>query len=168
MPTPPTRRFNTSPTTTTDPARAEQRVKLGLQLFKAAEARLAAQHDTLAQIKSEQANLRESIQHEVAKSLQTYDQWMGRIDESFTTAVRDLTTRLDKLETDFADQLTVMNSLLARIDDLTQDSAGGDAASATSDTPHTPNPDTDHAVFLRVLRQLEGHRDDDRHNNAAA
>ncbi|MEM6551958.1 MAG: hypothetical protein AAF750_07510 [Planctomycetota bacterium] len=166
MPTP-TRRFNTTPTTP-DPARAEQRVKLGLQLFKAAEARLAAQHDTLAQIKSEQANLRESIQHEVAKSLQTYDQWMGRIDESWSSAVRDLTARLDKLETDFADQLTVMNALLARLDDLTQDSAGGDAASAASDAPDDSTPDTDHAVFLRVLRQLEGHRDNDRPNNAAA
>ncbi|MEM1211567.1 MAG: hypothetical protein AAGI68_04645 [Planctomycetota bacterium] len=166
MPTPPNRRFNTDPNTATaDPARAEQRVKLGLQLFKAAEARLAAQHDTLAQIKAEQANLRESIQHEVAKSLQSYDQWMGRIDESFTTAVRDLTSRLDKLETDFADQLTVMNALLARIDGITQDAAEDiTLPDANSNTPD----DTDHAVFLRVLRQLQGNPNDDRPNSAAA
>ena len=77
---------------------ASQRVKLGQQLFEAADARLKQHQQVLDEINDQQRILREQVQDDVAKSLQTYDQWMGRIDESFTKAIRDMTQRLDQLE----------------------------------------------------------------------
>jgi uncharacterized phage infection (PIP) family protein YhgE len=77
---------------------ATQRVKLGQQLFEAADAKLKQHQKVLDEINDQQRILREKVQEDVAKSLQTYDQWMGRIDESFTKSIRDLTQRLDQLE----------------------------------------------------------------------
>ncbi|MGB0767923.1 MAG: hypothetical protein ACPGYV_09455 [Phycisphaeraceae bacterium] len=77
---------------------ATQRVKLGQQLFEAADARLKQHQKVLDEINDQQRILREQVQDDVAKSLQTYDQWMGRIDESFTKSIRDVTARLDQLE----------------------------------------------------------------------
>jgi len=77
---------------------ATQRVKLGQQLFEAADARLKQHQQVLEDINDQQQKLREQVQQDVAKSLQTYDQWMGRIDESFTGAIRELNSRLDQME----------------------------------------------------------------------
>lgn len=77
---------------------ATERVKLGQQLFEAADARLKQHQKVLDEINDQQRILREQVQDDVAKSLVTYDQWMGRIDESFTKAIRDMTQRLDQLE----------------------------------------------------------------------
>ncbi|MFN3167334.1 MAG: hypothetical protein ACE37H_09755 [Phycisphaeraceae bacterium] len=77
---------------------ATQRVKLGQQLFEAAEAKLKQHQQVLDEINQQQERLREKVQEDVAKSLQSYDQWMGRIDESFTKAIADLGGRLDILE----------------------------------------------------------------------
>ncbi|MEM7682203.1 MAG: hypothetical protein AAF288_09635 [Planctomycetota bacterium] len=95
-------------------ARAEQRVKLGMQLFKAAESKLGQQTDLLASIKADQQKLRDDVQDDVARTLQTYDQWMGRIDESFTTAVSDLQQRLDSVEQDLDSKLEQMRGLADR------------------------------------------------------
>lgn len=77
---------------------ATQRVKLGQQLFEAAEAKLKAHQKLLDEINAQQSKLREQVQEDVAKSLQSYDQWMGKIDESFTKAIRELNHRLEGLE----------------------------------------------------------------------
>jgi len=77
---------------------ATQSVKLGQQLFEAADARLKQHQQVLDEINQQQQKLREQVQEDVAKSLQTYDQWMGKIDESFTTAIRELNQRIDGLE----------------------------------------------------------------------
>ena len=131
-------------------AQAEQRVKLGMQLFKAAEARLAAQHDVLAEVKAQQSELRESIQNDVAASLQTYDQWMGKIDESFTGAIRDLTARLDQLESSFESRINQMERFAAhaqslldqaqKLTDQTGEPALIDDTNNTSTPPLPPFP----------------------------
>jgi len=95
-------------------AQATQRIKLGQQLFKAAEARLTQHQDILDQVKAEQTGLREQIQDDVAKSLQGYDQWMGKIDESFTHAVRGLTSRLDQVEQQMTASQGEMQHMVAR------------------------------------------------------
>jgi len=77
---------------------AEQRVKLGMQLFKAAEARLSNHTDVLQQIKVLQDQLREQVNDDVAKSLHSYDQWIGQIDESFTNAIRQLEQKIDAVQ----------------------------------------------------------------------
>lgn len=77
---------------------ATQRVKLGQQLFEAADSRLKQQQDVLKDIQEQQAKLRDQVQADVAKSLLSYDQWMGQIDEGFTEAIQGLTSRIDDLE----------------------------------------------------------------------
>lgn len=77
---------------------ATQRVKLGQQLFEAADARLKQHQEVLKEIQDQQHVLREQVQDDVAKSLQSYDQWMGKIDESFTKAIKQVNERLDQLE----------------------------------------------------------------------
>lgn len=99
-------------------ARAEQRVKLGMQLFKAAESKLGQQSDLLERIKADQQKLREDVQDDVARTLQSYDQWMGQIDESFTTAVADLQSRLDHVEQSMESKLQEMRGLADRAETI--------------------------------------------------
>ncbi|MEM1355346.1 MAG: hypothetical protein AAGC44_02755 [Planctomycetota bacterium] len=95
-------------------SQATQRIKLGQQLFKAAEARLTQHQEILDKIRNQQQDLREQVQEDVAKSLQTYDQWMGKIDEGFTGSIRDLTERLDQLEAEQRAGREEMQSMVAR------------------------------------------------------
>jgi len=79
-------------------AQAEQRVKLGTQLFKAAEATIAEHVSAVEKARKQQHELREEIQQDVAKSLQAYDQWLGQIDEGFTNSIKKIEHRVDQLE----------------------------------------------------------------------
>ena len=99
---------------------ATQRVKLGQQLFEAADARLKQHQKVLDEINDQQAILREQVQDDVAKSLQSYDQWMGRIDESFTKSIRDMTQRLDQLEETVAGSQHDMQDMLSKAASLLQ------------------------------------------------
>lgn len=99
---------------------ATQRVKLGQQLFEAADARLKKHQKVLDEINDQQRILREQVQDDVAKSLQSYDQWMGRIDESFTKSMRDVTRRLDQLEETVAGSRHEMRDMLAKAAALLQ------------------------------------------------
>jgi exonuclease VII large subunit len=93
---------------------AEQRVKLGMQLFKAAEARLSSQTDVLQQIKTLQKQLREQVNQDVAQSLHSYDQWIGQIDESFTTAIRKLEEKIDAVQANLVTNEGRMQNMLDR------------------------------------------------------
>ncbi|MEM9109683.1 MAG: hypothetical protein AAGC72_06630 [Planctomycetota bacterium] len=99
---------------------ATQRVKLGQQLFEAADARIKQHQKILDEINDQQQILRDKVQDDVAKSLQSYDQWMGRIDESFTKSVRDMTQRLDQLEETVAGTQHEMQDMLAKAGALLQ------------------------------------------------
>lgn len=99
---------------------ATQRVKLGQQLFEAADARLKQHQKVLDEINDQQRILREQVQDDVAKSLQSYDQWMGRIDESFTKAIRDLSQRLDQLESRVDGAQQEMQDMLGKAAGLLQ------------------------------------------------
>lgn len=99
---------------------ATQRVKLGQQLFEAADARLKQHQQVLDEINDQQKILREQVQDDVAKSLQSYDQWMGRIDESFTKSIRDLNQRLDQLEETVAGSQNEMQDMLGKAAALMQ------------------------------------------------
>lgn len=99
---------------------ATQRVKLGQQLFEAADARLKQHQKVLDEINDQQTILREQVQDDVAKSLQSYDQWMGRIDESFTKSIRDMTQRLDQLEESVAGSRHEMQDMLSKAAALLQ------------------------------------------------
>ncbi len=99
---------------------ATQRVKLGQQLFEAADARLKQHQKVLDEINDQQTILREQVQDDVAKSLQSYDQWMGRIDESFTKSIRDMTQRLDQLEETVSGSRREMHDMLSKAGALLQ------------------------------------------------
>lgn len=99
---------------------ATQRVKLGQQLFEAADARLKRHQQVLDEINDQQKILREQVQEDVAKSLQSYDQWMGRIDEGFTKSIRELSQRLDQLEETVAGSQHEMQDMLAKAGALMQ------------------------------------------------
>ncbi len=99
-------------------AQAEQRVKLGMQLFKAAEARLSTQTDMLGQIKTLQDQLREQVNQDVAKSLHEYDQWIGQIDESFTTAIRKLEEKIDAVQSNIVSSESRIQNMLQRAEAL--------------------------------------------------
>lgn len=122
---------------------AEQRVKLGQQLFQAAEARLERHQDLLGQVRKEQDKLREQVQEDVASSLQTYDQWMGRIDESFTKAMERLGGRLDRVEQEVADSRGAMEQMLTQAGELLQEThrlmaaALGEPDDAAGQSPST-------------------------------
>jgi len=93
---------------------AEQRVKLGMQLFKAAEARLSSHTDVLQQIKTLQDRLREQVNDDVAKSLHAYDQWIGQIDESFTNAIRQLEEKVDAVQSNITKSEGRIEEMLMR------------------------------------------------------
>lgn len=95
-------------------SQATQRIKLGQQLFKAAEARLTQHQEVLDHIRNQQQELRDQVQADVAKSLQSYDQWMGQLDESFTGAIRELNDRLVKVEQQQQASRDEMQSMVAR------------------------------------------------------
>lgn len=76
---------------------AEQRVKLGTQLFKAAEARVCQHQALLETLRAEQAEFRTKFSQDMIKSLQTYDQWVGQIEETLTDTLQGLEAKLDKL-----------------------------------------------------------------------
>jgi hypothetical protein len=99
-------------------AQAEQRVKLGMQLFKAAEARLSSQTDIVQQIKTLQKQLREQVNNDVAQSLHQYDQWIGQIDESFTTAIRKLEEKVDAVQANISKSEARMRDMLDRAEAL--------------------------------------------------
>lgn len=99
-------------------AQAEQRVKLGMQLFKAAEARLSSQTDVLQQIKTLQQQLREQVNQDVAQTLHQYDQWIGQIDESFTTAIRKLEEKIDAVQANVANNEARMQQMLERAESM--------------------------------------------------
>ena len=99
-------------------SQAEQRVKLGMQLFKAAEARVGEQRDVLSAIKVHQKQLQDHVSEDVAKTLQQYDQWMGKIDERFTQSMRDLEQRFDRLETSVNDSQQKIEKMMKRAESM--------------------------------------------------
>ena len=101
---------------------AEQRVKLGMQLFKAAEARTSQYQATLAQIKSEQDEFRTRFSQDMARSFEVYDKWLGQIDETLTDALRELESKLDKLRDDWTGKQDRAESLINRSEQMLEQS----------------------------------------------
>ena len=97
---------------------AEQRVQLGMQLFKAAEAHTEQKQNLADELREEQKHLREKVQEEVASSLRSYDQWVGRIDDGFTKAMNDLDQRLERLRSEWTDTQGRIEQMMKRSEAL--------------------------------------------------
>lgn len=78
-------------------AQAEQRIALGRQLFKAAEAHLANQQNLLAQVRAEQDALAQRMQADVARSLHEYDQWVGKQQQEVDERLQEMEQRLAEM-----------------------------------------------------------------------
>jgi hypothetical protein len=99
---------------------AEQRVKLGLQLFKAAEAHTLGYQKMIDTFKAEHETFRDELAQDVTRSLREFDQWIGTLDDTFTEAVLALETRLNNLEARLDAEQQKMESMLRRSEALLQ------------------------------------------------
>ena len=97
---------------------AEKRVRIGVELYRATEARTDRQQAMIQTVRDEQATRTEQIEKDVARSLQTYDQWVGKIDEDFTRALRGLERRIDDLQAQWHRSQERIDALLERVLDL--------------------------------------------------
>lgn len=100
---------------------AEERVQLGMQLFKAAENRLSTQKQVLDKFKQDNDAMREEVREDVARSLQQYDQWLGQMDDRLTQSMQDLESRLDTIQTEWAETKNTIQKMVSRVESLVDD-----------------------------------------------
>lgn len=132
-------------------AQAEQRVNLGVQFFKAAEARTDQFREMIEKIKGEQDQLREDLRNDMVRSLRGYDQWLGEIDQDLTAAIGTLEDRVNKLQQEWAQAQEKINALVGRSEAMfeqsrllnearTQPPPGRAVASVTAEPSPEPTP----------------------------
>ncbi len=97
---------------------ADQRVELGMQLLHAAQAHTTRQQAMFNQLKSQQQRLREEMQNDIARSLQTYDQWMAKFDQTFTAKLTKLESRIDAIQTKWTATEHRIATILRRFEGL--------------------------------------------------
>lgn len=93
---------------------AEQRVKLGLQLFKAAEAHTSSQRDILDELAAEREKFREELTQDVTRSLHAFDQWIGQMDDTFTQAFLTLEERVDAVEQRLSESQSHLHKMISQ------------------------------------------------------
>lgn len=93
---------------------AEQRVRLGLQLFKAAEAHTSSQRDILDEIAAEREKFREELTQDVTRSLHGFDQWIGQMDDTFTQAFLTLEERVDAVEQRISESQNQLQKMISQ------------------------------------------------------
>jgi len=76
---------------------AEQRVQLGAQLLKAAEAHTSQTQSYVEEMRQEQDGLRQKLEHDVAAALTKYEEWVGTIDDTLAQRMQDVESKLGEL-----------------------------------------------------------------------
>ena len=97
---------------------ADQRVQLGMQLFKATEAQTEQQQSLADELRREQTQLREKVQQDVSRSLRSYDQWVGRMDDGFAEAMHNFDERLEKLRNEWSNAQRRIDQMMKRSEAL--------------------------------------------------
>jgi hypothetical protein len=97
---------------------AEHRIKLGRQLFQAAESTTVQHRKDLEQLKAQQDDLREQLQQDMTKSFRQYDHWMGQVDDRLTRRMDEIDTRLQKLTSDWEEGQTRVEEMLLRAEKM--------------------------------------------------
>lgn len=97
---------------------AEHRIRLGTQLFKAAEAYTSQHRQLFDQIKSEHETLREQMRDDIARSFRQYDQWIANMDEQLTNSLRQLEDRMAKLQDQWSHTQKRIDDMLRRSEAL--------------------------------------------------
>lgn len=95
-------------------AQAEQRVKLGVQLFKAAEAHAAQHQKALDEVRAEQRQLHEELKRDMTSSLHTYDQWISKIDQDLSASVKGLEKKITDLQSQWDQTHKRIEAMLKR------------------------------------------------------
>ena len=114
-------------------AQAEQRVKLGVQLFKAAEANTSSHRQLLDEVKAEQSRFRTEIQSDVSKSLESYDLAMEKMEDDLTGKLRVLEDKIAQLQNDWQKAQGKIAGMLKRSEAMLEQGRGlveGDAGAA--------------------------------------
>ena len=148
-------------------AQAEQRVRLGIRLYRAAEAHTARHRSLLDEFQDEQRRLKEELQEDVARSLHAYDQWVGKIDESFTNALKGLEQRIDNLQDEWGRSQEQIDAMMRRSEALLDQSRNmvnsvaeavvetskrrSSADPAPPPTPPAPSPIGTHLPVTRTV-----------------
>lgn len=145
-------------------AQAEQRVQLGVKLFRAAEERLSAQQELTEQLKAEAQRLREQVNAEVEKKLCDYDQWVTRIDVTLTAALDELDKKVNAIADDRQRMCEQVEQLTKRCESMLDqcrrllEQAGPRPRQAAGDAPDGENAIDDH-LYTSILRKLRNEDD---------
>ncbi len=102
---------------------AEQRVRLGLQLFKAAEAHTLGYRELLDDLKAEREKMRDELAQDVTRSLRDYDQWIGQLDETYSQAMLTLEARVNALESKIDAEQQKLQAMLQQTEKLLEQSS---------------------------------------------
>ena len=97
---------------------AEQRLKLGSQLFKAAQAQTLQQRTLAEEMRRSQDGLREEMRQDATKTLHQCEQWMGAMDDRFTSRIRQLEDRIDVLHGQWTEAQQRIDGLMRRAETL--------------------------------------------------
>lgn len=135
-------------------AQAEQRVRLGVKLLKAAENQTTHQQRQFEAFKDQEQQAREQLQNDIASTLQTYDQWMARFDERFSAKLRTIEKKVESIESKWTQTEHRIMSLLGRLEALLDHRRATPAAKPTPQDPpvksdqahHTPQSEPDGTV----------------------
>ena len=95
-------------------AQAEQRVKLGVTLFKAAEAHTSQYRKVLDELKAEQQEFRREIQNDAARTLHGYGQWMGDMEKDVANSLKSLEDRMGKLQSEWSQTQVRIEQMMKR------------------------------------------------------
>ena len=94
-------------------SQAEQRVRLGMQLFDAAESRLRTQTNAIEQLHNEHVVLQQRVSRDLGHGLQQCDQKIDDVDSQVTGALKQLEQKVDRMAAQWARTQSHL-SLLAR------------------------------------------------------
>lgn len=97
---------------------AEKRVKLGQQLFIAAEAQAQQYKKLVDEFRDENARLREELHQDLGKTIHTYDKWVGQVDSRFSQSLGDLEDRMSRLQADWERAQQRIEEMLSRSERL--------------------------------------------------
>ena len=134
-------------------SRAEQRVALGMRLFDAAEQRLTSQAKLMYELRRQQKSLQERVQEDVAKTLQAYDQWVGRIDEGFTHAIRELESKVDALTQEWQRVRQDVARMMERADALLDSARSSSPEAARDDAAEAEPASEEEQTYRQILRR---------------
>jgi hypothetical protein len=154
-------------------AQAEQRLKLGSQLFKAAQAQTLQQRTLAEELRRSQDGLREEMRQDATKTLHQCEQWMGAMDDRFTSRIRQLEDRLDVLHGQWTEAQQRIDGLMRRAETLLDQSrtlldhtvapAGLAVAAAAAAAPAAPakvEQAESGPLYTRLLDKLRERKQD--------